>query len=141
MANAHGKDSVLKIHDGTALRDITPYTKTVDVNWGRDANDTTTKGQDGKTYRGGLSDGEIKITGLWDDTALVGVRTVFKTVRALTGTPLAFEWYPEGNTLGMEMTSGSYVLTQYDESSPVDDMVAFTATLKVSGAVTDGTAT
>jgi hypothetical protein len=137
MAQAHGKDSVLKIHDGTSLRDITPYTKNIDVNRSQDANDTTTKGAEGKTYRPGLTDGELRITGLWDDAALVGPRPLFKT---LMGGEVAttFEWGPEGSTTGMEKDSGGCCLIQYDESSPVDNMVAFTATLKISGDVTSG---
>lgn len=140
MAAAHGKDSYFSIEDsaGTTLRVITPYVKSVDFNRSNDANDTTTKGAEGKTYRPGLTDGEIRLTGLWDDTASVGSYTVLKTLLGVEIT-VGFEWGPEGNTAGMEKASGECVLTQYDESSPVDDMVAFTATLKISGDVTYGT--
>lgn len=139
MAAAHGSDSAIKVNDGTSLRDITPYVKSVDFNRSRDANDVTTKGMNGKTYRAGLSDGDVRITGLWDDTALVGPRIAFKTLLTLPD-PKAIEWYPEGTASGAEKSSSNALLTQYDESSPIDDMVAFTATLKISGDVTDGTA-
>lgn len=134
MAQAHGKDSVLTIN----TQNISAHVKTVDFSRATDANDTTTKGAEGKTFRPGLTDGEIKIAGLWDDAAVTGSRTV---LRALLGTETTttFEWGPEGNTTGQEKDSGSCVLTQYDESSPIDDMVAFTATLKISGDVTSGT--
>jgi len=140
MANAHGKDSAFLIEDSTAatLRNIGPYVKTVDFNRSQDANDTTTKGAEGKTYRPGLTDGEIRLTGLWDDTASVGSRTVLASLLGIEIT-VGFEWGPEGNTTGSVKDSGECVLTQYDESSPVDDMVAFTATLKISGDVTVGT--
>lgn len=134
MGAAHGKDSVLTI----ATQNISPYIKTVDFNRSQDANDTTTKGSEGKTYRPGLTDGEIRITGLWDDAATTGTRTVLQALLD-SETTTTFEWGPEGNDSGMIKDSGSAVLTQYDESSPVDDMVAFTATLKISGAVTTGT--
>jgi hypothetical protein len=134
MAAAHGKDSVITI----ATQNISPYVKTVDFNRSQDANDTTTKGAEGKTYRAGLTDGEIRLTGLWDDTATSGSRTVLQALLD-SETTTTFEWGAEGNTTGMMKDSGAAVLTQYDESSPVDDMVAFTATLKISGAVTTGT--
>jgi hypothetical protein len=137
MAQAHGKDSVLLIHDGTSLRNITPYTKNIDVNRSQDANDTTTKGAEGKTYRPGLTDGELRITGLWDDTVSVGPRVLFKTLLGLEAAT-SFEWGPEGAGAGQEKDSGACCITQYDESSPVDNMVAFTATLKISGDVTSG---
>ena len=140
MAAAHGKDSYFSIEDSaaTTLRNITPYLKSVDFNRSNDANDTTTKGAEGKTYRPGLTDGEIRLTGLWDDTASTGSYTVLQSLLGVEVT-VGFEWGPEGNTTGMEKLSGECVLTQYDESSPVDDMVAFTATVKISGDVTKGT--
>ena len=138
MSYAHGKDSVLKVADsGATLRDITPYVKTVDFNRSNDGNDTTTKGAEGKTYRPGLTDGEIRITGLWDDTASVGTSTVLKSLLGAEGTT-TFEWGPEGSTADMVKVSGAAILTQYDEASPVDDMVGFTATLKISGSPTEG---
>lgn len=142
MANAHGKDSYIAIEDSaaTTLRNITPYVKTVDFNRSQDANDTTTKGAEGKTYRPGLTDGEIRLTGLWDDTASTGSRTVLASLLGIEVT-VGFEWGPEGNASGAVKDSGECVLTQYDEGSPIDDMVAFTATLKISGDVTIGTFT
>lgn len=140
MAGAHGKDSYIAIEDsaGTTLRNITPYVKSVDFNRSNDANDVTTKGAEGKAYRPGLTDGEIRLTGLWDDTASTGSYTVLKSLLGIE-TTVGFEWGPEGNGSGAEKASGECVLTQYDEGSPVDDMVAFTATLKISGDVTYGT--
>ena len=140
MANEHGSQSAISIHDGTSLRIIDPYVKTIDVTYDADANDTTTKGATGKSYRGGLTDGEVKIVGLWDDTALVGTRTVFATIRAsATKAISSIEWGPEGRTAGDIKDTFAGVLTQYAESSPIDDMVAFTATIKISGAITAGT--
>lgn len=140
MANAHGKDSYFAVEDSAAstLRNISPYVKSVDFNRSQDANDTTTKGAEGKTYRPGLTDGEIRLTGLWDDTASTGSYTVLSSLMDLEIT-VGFEWGPEGNGSGAVKYSGECVLTQYDEGSPVDDMVAFTATLRISGTVTVGT--
>jgi predicted secreted protein len=140
VANAHGKDSVFKIEDSaaTTLRDITPYIKSVDFNQSQDANDTTTKGAEGKSYRPGLTDGEVRLTGLWDQTASTGSNTVLQSLVGIEVT-VGFEWGPQGSTSGQVKKSGECVLTQYDESSPVDDMVAFTSTLKISGDVTLGT--
>lgn len=140
MAAAHGKDSVFLIEDSaaTTLRDISIYVKTLEFKRSVDANDTTTKGSEGRTYRPGLTDGEISLTGLWDDTASTGSRTVLASLVGIEVT-VGFEWGPEGSATGALKESGECVLTQYDESSPVDDMVAFTATLKISGDVTVGT--
>jgi hypothetical protein len=140
MGQAHGKDSYFAVEDSAAstLRNISPYIKTIDFNQSADANDTTTKGAEGRTWRPGLTDGEIRITGLWDDTASVGSRTVLRSLVGIE-TTVGYEYGPEGNTSGMEKESGECVLTQYDESSPIDDMMAFTATFKISGGSTAGT--
>lgn len=140
MAQAHGKDSYFSIEDsaGTTLRNITPYIKTISFSRSNDANDTTTKGAEGKTYRPGLTDGEIRLTGLWDDTASTGSQTVLSSLLGVEIT-VGFEYGPEGNTAGMVKYSGECMLTQYDEESPVDDLVAFSATIKISGDVTLGT--
>lgn len=140
MATAHGKDSYFELEDsaGTTLRNITPYIKSIDFNRSNDANDTTTKGAEGKTYRPGLTDGEIRLTGLYDNTATTGSATVLRSLLGVEIT-VGFSYGPQGNTAGMDKYTGECVLTQYDESSPVDDMVAFTATLKISGDVTTGT--
>jgi len=140
MALAHGKDSYFSVEDSaaTTLRNISPYVKTIDFNRSTDANDVTTKGAEGRTYRPGLTDGEIRLTGLWDDTASTGSQTVLQSLVGIEMT-VGFEYGPEGNTNGMVKYSGECVCTQYDEGSPVDDMVAFTCTLKISGDVTVGT--
>lgn len=139
MAAAHGKDSYFSVEDSAAstLRNISPYIKTIDFNRSNDSNDTTTKGAEGHTYRPGLTDGEISIDGLWDDTASTGSQTVLSTLVGIE-TTVGFEYGPEGNTSTMVKYSGECILTSYVESSPVDDMVAFNATFKISGDVTIG---
>lgn len=139
MANAHGKDSYFSVKDAanTTLRNISPYIFTIDFNQAVDPSDVTTKGAEGHVYRPGLTDGEIRITGIWDQTASTGSYTVLQSLVGVE-TSVGFEYGPQGNTAGQTKKSGECVLTQYDESSPMDDMVAFTATLKISGDVTLG---
>lgn len=130
MANSFGPDSTISV-DG---QDISAFVKTVDFSLTRSALDVTTKGATGVAKRGGLTDGNIKITGLWDDTSTTGSFTVFspQMVNAtLEDAPIAFVWKPNGT----DTYTGTAVVTQYDESSPIDDMVAFTATLEISGSV------
>lgn len=130
MANAFGPDSTISV-DG---QDISAYVKTVEFNLSRAALDVTTKGASGVAKRGGLTDGTIRITGLWDDTASSGSFTVFspQMVNAtLEDPPIAFVWKPNGTAT----YTGTAVISEYAESSPIDDMVAFTATLEISGSV------
>src|SRR5688572_741492 len=102
MAAAHGKDSYFSVEDSAAatLRNISPYVKSIDFARSNDANDTTTKGAEGYTYRPGLTDGEISLTGLWDDTATTGSYTVLSSLLGIEVT-VGFEYGPEGSTTGM----------------------------------------
>lgn len=137
----HGTVSKILIHDGTSLRDISAYVKTITNSQSRTKCNATTKGATGMTYRGGLTDGEIRLTGLWDDTASTGSRTVFALIKATA--PGAFissiELGMEGSTSGDIKETFAGVLTQYDENSPEDELVDFTATIAISGAITVGT--
>lgn len=137
--STHGKDGYLAIDDGgDMLRNISPYLNSIVATFSNDIHDDTTMGQDGHTKKGGLTDGSIKIAGMWDKSADVGVYTVFKGLRGQFA-PKDFEYGPEGNASGAVKQSGKYVMESYEESVPVADLISFTATLQVSGAVTDGT--
>lgn len=134
MANAFGSNSDITVNSQV----ITPYVKTADFNRSRAVLDVTTKSGGtgfgaGVTKRGGLTDGTFVITGLWDDTVTVGSETVLSAA-FLAGTNITSIFSPDGT----KTYTFSGVVSQYDESSPVDDMVAFTCTIDISGAVTEG---
>lgn len=122
----------------STLRNISPYLNNVEFAQENELADITTAGAEGRTFRQGLTNGTINLTGLWDDTASTGSQTVLASLVGLEVTT-GFEWGPEGNAMGAVKYSGECVLESYTESSPVGDMVAFTATLRISGSVTVGT--
>ena len=130
MAQAFGPDSDLSV-DG---QELGPYIKTIDLNLSVGVLDVTTKGQKGVVKRHGLTDGEISITGLWDDTVTSGSFTVLSPLMvaaSLEAVPVAFVYKPNGT----KTYTGTCVVSQYSESSPIDDMVAFSATLSISANV------
>lgn len=136
----HGKDMYFAVEDsaGSTLRDISPYLNSVEFAQENELADTTTAGAEGRTFRQGLTNGSISLAGLWDDTASTGSQTVLSGLVGLEVTT-GFEWGPEGNATGAVKYSGECVLESYTESAPVGDMLAFTASLRISGSVTVGT--
>lgn len=140
MANGHGKDSYFSVEDSaaTTLRNISPYVNSVEVAQENELADTTCLGAEGRTWKQGLTNGTISLTGLWDDTATVGSATVLQSLVGLE-VSTGFEYGPEGNTAGSYKLSGESVLESYTESAPVGDMVSFAATLRITGSVTVGT--
>lgn len=137
---AHGKDTYFAVEDsaGTTLRDLSTYLTSCDVSRANDVHDNTTFGKEAHTYAGGLSGGTITIAGLYDKTAVTGPHIV---LRSLVGheTPVSWEYGAEGNTVGQLKESGECVLTSYDTSAPVADLVSFTASFNISGPIVDGT--
>tara|TARA_R100001460_G_scaffold107800_1_gene157149 strand:+ start:2989 stop:3399 length:411 start_codon:yes stop_codon:yes gene_type:complete len=135
MAFVHGKDSKFKLDNaGGSLTDISTYINSIDFPQTADVAETTTLGDGSKTYIVGLKDSTLSVAGLWDATA----DAIFGAVVGQSAT-LSFEYSPEGTGSGKIKYTGEAILTSYSKSSPVGDVVSYSADMQVSGAVTRGT--
>jgi hypothetical protein len=135
MAFVHGKDSAFKLDNSSGtLTDISTYVNSVDFPETADVAETTTLGDSSKSYIVGLKDATISIAGLWDST----VDGILGAVVGQSAT-LSFEYSPEGTASSKIKYTGECILTSYSQSSPVGDVVGFSADLQVSGDVTRGT--
>lgn len=137
----HGKGTVFSLEDSAAstLRNLSSNLTSVSFARQNDTHDSTTYGQTGHTFIAGLTNGTINLEGFWDDTASTGTATVLDSLLALGATTVGFEYGPEGSGSGAVKYSGECILQSLDYSSPVADLVTFSATLQISGAVTVGT--
>jgi hypothetical protein len=140
MAFIHGKDSYFSLEDsaGTTLRVLTTYLTDVNANFTQAEAETTTKGSTPKSFVQGHTDSTIELSGRYDSTATTGPDAVIYSLYGDTGTCL-FEFGPEGGTTGKVKYSGECFLTDYKINTPLADIVGFTATLRVTGAVTRAT--
>ena len=135
MAFVHGKSSVFKLDNASgSLTDISAFVNNVDFPETADVAETSVLGASNKTYIVGLKDATISLSGLFDATA----DAIFGAVVGQTAT-LSFEYSPEGTASGKIKYTGECILTNYAMSSPVGDVVAYSADLQCSGAVTRGT--
>jgi hypothetical protein len=135
MAFVHGKDSVFKLdNSGGSLTDISAYVNNVDFPETADVAESSVLGSSSKQYLVGLKDSTLGLTGFFDATA----DAIFGAVLGQSAT-LSFEYSPEGTASGKVKYTGECILTNYALSSPVGDVVAYSADLQVSGAVTRGT--
>lgn len=132
MAFVHGKDSVITV----ATKELTSYVTDVAFNTSADVAETSVMGLDSKTYLPGLKDGTISITGRFDSTATSGPDDV---LTAALGTSVAIEYGPEGSANGKIKASCNAICTAYNRTSPVGDIVAFSAEFQITGDVTEGT--
>jgi len=131
-----GKNASFKIDDsGGILRDLSTDVNSVSLPASMDAVDSTTfQATDGaKTYIPGLQDHTISIEGVFDTTALTGSDTVLSGLIGFASTA-SFEFAPDA--AGGAKYEGECICTGYEISAPVADLVSFSASLQVSGAVT-----
>lgn len=124
-----GADAVFLLNAAT----LTDFIDTVTITESADKLDITTFGNDGHRKRGGLTDGTITIGGVYDTTT----NGPHDVIKPLLGTVVTFAWRPEGTGAGLPTTTGSVLVQNYVESSPVADIVRWTAMLEIDGNVTD----
>lgn len=132
----HGKSTAFKLDNAAGtLTDISNTLTDVGFPQTIETAETTSFGSSAKTYIVGLTDATISLSGNFDSTVdghLAGIAGQAATV--------SFEYYPEGTTTGYVKYSGEAILTSYEKSGAVGDVVQYSAELQVTGAVTRGTA-
>lgn len=131
----HGKSTVFKVdNSGGTLTDISNSLTDVSFPQSVDTAETSAFGSSAKTYVVGLTDATISISGMFDatvDAHLNGILGQAATV--------SFEYGPEGSTSPNVKYTGEAILTSYEKSGSIGDMVSYSAEFQVSGAVTRGT--
>ena len=130
----HGKSTVFKVdNSGGTLTDISNTLTDVSFPQTVETAETTSFGSSAKTYIVGLTDSTISASGNFDatvDAHLGGILGQSATV--------SFEYGPEGSTAGQVKYSGEAILTSYEKSGAVGDVVTYSAEFQVTGAVTRG---
>lgn len=124
----HGRLTVLTV----AALDISSSTKTSTFSGSADAHQTSGYGVTNHTKVGGIIDGKFTASGTYDLGTVTGTGLVMEgkegvtqaIVRKVAGT---------GTTKPQEVFSG--VLTKFDVSDPVDDIVSWAAEWEVTGPV------
>lgn len=141
MALFDAKNSIFQINDGSTLRDISPYLKSVDgLPGAAELLDVTAFGVSGRAWAKGLENITFTVEGWWSDDASTGPDTVLRLVRQLTAAT-AFDYGPEGKTTGKQKISGTCWLRNFTTSSPVGNYVQWRAEFQVEGVITLGTYT
>lgn len=125
-----GADAVFILDSAT----LTDFIDTVTFTESADSLDITTFGNNGHRKRGGLTDGNISIGGVYDTTSA----GPHDDIQPLIGTVVTFDWRPEGTGTGLPTVTGSVLVQSYVESSAVADIVRWTAALEIDGDVTPG---
>ena len=131
----HGKSTVFKVDNNAgSLTDISNTLTDVSFPQSVDTAETTAFGSSAKTYIVGLTDATFSVSGNFD-------ATVDAHLAAIVGKAdsVSFEYGPEGSTSTFVKYTGEAILTSYEKSGAVGDVVTFSAEFQVTGAVTRGT--
>jgi hypothetical protein len=130
----HGKSTVFKVDNNAgSLTDISDTLTDVSFPQSVDTAETTAFGSSAKTYIVGLTDANFSVSGNFD-------ATVDAHLAAIVGKAdsVSFEYGPEGSTSTFVKYTGEAILTSYDKSGAVGDVVSYSAEFQVTGAVTRG---
>ncbi|MFR9804614.1 hypothetical protein ACL02T_20360 [Pseudonocardia sp. RS010] len=131
MAFVHGKGVVTSI-DGD---DLSAFANSVQFNRSADSHDVTTFGKDSKVYAPGLKDGTATIQGIYDSTASTGPGAVLRPLVGAAAVTLLYQ--PEGTGSSKPQASVDVLVTAYEETAPVADMISWSATLQLSDDIDD----
>jgi hypothetical protein len=131
----HGKNASFKVdNSGGTLTDISNTLNSVTFPREIETLETTSFGSSTRSYVVGFSDATVSIEGSFDatvDAHLAGILGQEASV--------SFEYGPEGTTAGQVKYTGEALMTSYETSAGVGDIVTYSAEFQVTGAITRGT--
>lgn len=136
----HGKNAYLSI-DGTAgtLVDISNTLNEISMPREIETAETTAFGQNDKTYITGLGDATISLSGMFDATTDTLIAGDIANLKSGSVSSLTFEYGPAGSVSAQPKFTGEALITSYEVSSPVGDVVTYSLELQVTGGVTGTT--
>lgn len=127
----HGKSVDFALDDTSgSSRNISDTLNSVDFPEVTETADTTAFGSSSRSFIVGLESATISISGLWDATVDGYMKGGTEPASR------SFIYGPAGSTGGNVKYTGEAIMTNYSISSPVGDVVTYSADLQVTGAVT-----
>lgn len=131
MGFVHGKGTAVSV-GGTELG---AFSNSVTFGRSADSHDVTTFGKNSKVYAPGLKDGTATIEGIYDNTAETGPAAVLRPLIGAAAVELIYQ--PEGAGAGKPLSTVDILVTSYEETAPVADMITFSAELQLSDDIAD----
>jgi len=101
--------------------------------------ETTAFGTQDKTYIVGLSDATVSLSGMFDATTNTAISTVISNLKSGSIASASFTYGPSGSVASSPKFTGEALVTSYEISSPVGDVITYSLELQCTGAVTGTT--
>ena len=135
MAFTHGKNGILKLNDGSSLRDVSAYLSEVSFPQERALIEATVLGATGVQFVPGIPSASFSLSGYFDPTFDGYLYAMYQGQTAA-----AFSYWPAGGgttaTASQPSYTGNMYLASYEESNSADGIAAVKAELKITGGVT-----
>lgn len=133
----HGKNAYFAL-DGTAgtLVAISDTLNEISVPREIETAETTAFGQNDKTYITGLGDATVSLSGMFDATVDAMIAGNIANLKSGSVSSLTFEYGPSGSAASAVKLTGEALITSYEVSSPVGDVITYSLELQVTGGVT-----
>jgi len=101
--------------------------------------ETTAFGTQDKTYIVGLSDATVSLSGMFDATVDSAISTIINNLKSGSIASASFAYGPAGSVASSPKFTGEALVTSYEISSPVGDVITYSLELQCSGAVSGTT--
>jgi predicted secreted protein len=101
--------------------------------------ETTAFGDQDKTYIVGLSDATVSLSGMFDATTNTAINTIISNLKSGSIASASFTYGPTGSASAAPKFTGEALVTSYEISSPVGDVITYSLELQCTGAVTGTT--
>lgn len=133
----HGKNAYFAL-DGTAasLVNISDTLNEISMPREIETAETTAFGSGDKSYISGLADATISLSGMFDATTNTLISGDITNLKTGSVASLSFEYGPSGSAASSPKFTGEAIITSYEVSSPVGDVVTYSLELQVTGGVT-----
>lgn len=140
MAFVHGKNAAIKLDNSSGtLVDIGVISNEVSYSRKIETAETTVFANSAKTYITGLEDATISVKGLFDVASVAIIDATVAALIAGTNASATLEFGPEGSGTGKKKYTMETIITSWETSAPVGDVVSVTLELQRTGATTIGT--
>ncbi len=131
----HGKNAQFELEGTNLSNTLNEITMPREI----ETAETTTFGDQDKTYITALSDATVSLSGMFDATTDSAISTVISNLKSGSIASASFTYGPSGSASSKPKFTGEALVTSYEIASPVGDVVTYSLELQVTGGVTGGT--
>ena len=136
----HGKNAYFALDNASgSLINISNTLNEISLPREIETAETTAFGNADKTYITGLGDATVSLSGMFDATVDSQINADITALKSGSVASLSFEYGPAGSASSNPKFTGEAIVTSYEISSPVGEVVTYSLELQVTGAVTGTT--